>query len=423
MKIVILTAGGAGMFCGSCMHDNTLARALIAAGHECLLVPCYTPIRVDEDNQSDKRVFLGGINLYLDHKYPWWSKMPSSLRRLMDRPRLLKFLSRFESRSNAAELGELTLAMLSGEHGPLKSEIPPLVEYIADEIRPDVVIYSNALMAGTLPSLRAAYNGPALCMMQGDDVFLDGLTSDFKQKAIKETANLAAQFDGLLSHTDFYADHMSAYLGVSRNLFRRVPLGIDTSEYDNIAEPQDHNEVAIGYFARLAPEKGLHYLVDAFLALHDEHAVRLKVGGFAHPKDCDYLAALQQKLAGKRSDEPVHPETLEAKRAFYESVDLVSVPTQFLEPKGLSILESMACGRPVVQPAHGSFPEMIAETGGGLLVEPHNPQALAAGLKELVLDRDRRLELGRTGREAVKKHFSMAAMATRTVATLREFTN
>jgi hypothetical protein len=53
MHIAIITAGGAGMFCGSCMHDNTLAGALMAAGHEVSLIPTYTPIRVDERDVSD----------------------------------------------------------------------------------------------------------------------------------------------------------------------------------------------------------------------------------------------------------------------------------------------------------------------------------------------------------------------------------
>lgn len=57
--IAIITAGGAGMFCGSCMHDNTWARSLMAAGCQVSLIPTYTPIRVDEANVSSDRVFLG----------------------------------------------------------------------------------------------------------------------------------------------------------------------------------------------------------------------------------------------------------------------------------------------------------------------------------------------------------------------------
>ena len=55
MKIVYLTAGAGGMYCGSCMRDNTLAAALGKLGHEALLVPTYTPIRTDEEDV----VFLG----------------------------------------------------------------------------------------------------------------------------------------------------------------------------------------------------------------------------------------------------------------------------------------------------------------------------------------------------------------------------
>ena len=65
MKIASITAGAAGMYCGSCMRDNTLAAAMCALGHDALLIPTYTPIRTDEEDVSQKRVFFGGINVYL----------------------------------------------------------------------------------------------------------------------------------------------------------------------------------------------------------------------------------------------------------------------------------------------------------------------------------------------------------------------
>src|SRR5215472_14955726 len=68
MRITYITAGAGGMFCGSCLHDNTLAAALVRQGHDAHLVPTYTPIRTDEPDVSQKRVFLGGINVYLQEK-------------------------------------------------------------------------------------------------------------------------------------------------------------------------------------------------------------------------------------------------------------------------------------------------------------------------------------------------------------------
>ena len=64
----------------------------------------------------------------------------------------------------------------------------------------------------------------------------------------------------------------------------------------------------------------------------------------------------------------------------------MSVPTVFAESKGLSVLEAWAGGVPVVLPAHGAFPELVGDTGGGLLCQPHDPAALAAGLKRMIQD-------------------------------------
>ncbi|HUG91559.1 MAG TPA: hexosyltransferase, partial [Planctomycetaceae bacterium] len=142
MRVVIITAGGAGMFCGSCMHDNTWARSLRAAGCDVMLIPTYTPIRVDEANETDGQVYLGGINLYLDHRWPVWRRIPRALVRWLDAPVILN-LTRFAS-SDARKLGPLTLAVLAGEHGPQQREIGELVDFVSRQLRPDVVVFSNA---------------------------------------------------------------------------------------------------------------------------------------------------------------------------------------------------------------------------------------------------------------------------------------
>ncbi len=84
MRITYITAGAAGMFCGSCMRDNTLVAALGRRGHDALLVPCYTPIRTDEEDVSQKRVFFGGVNVYLQQKWSLFRHTPWFLDRLLD---------------------------------------------------------------------------------------------------------------------------------------------------------------------------------------------------------------------------------------------------------------------------------------------------------------------------------------------------
>ena len=69
LRIAFITAGAAGMYCGSCLRDNTLVGALGRAGHDALLIPTYTPIRTDDEDLSQHRVFFGGINVYLQQKF------------------------------------------------------------------------------------------------------------------------------------------------------------------------------------------------------------------------------------------------------------------------------------------------------------------------------------------------------------------
>src|SRR5262249_39204764 len=123
MRIAYITAGAAGNFCGSCMHDNTLVAALAAQGHDALLIPTYTPIRTDEKDVSTHRVFFGGINVYLQQKLAFFRRTPWSLDRLLDFPALLRWVARFAVNTQASDLGDLTISVLRGEHGYQRKEI------------------------------------------------------------------------------------------------------------------------------------------------------------------------------------------------------------------------------------------------------------------------------------------------------------
>src|SRR5580700_8614405 len=107
MRIAYITAGAAGMICGSCLHDNTLVTALVAQGHDALLIPTYTPIATDETDVSTPRVFFGGINVYLQQKLALFRHTPWFLDRLLDGRRLLKLVSPLAVRTRAEELGDL----------------------------------------------------------------------------------------------------------------------------------------------------------------------------------------------------------------------------------------------------------------------------------------------------------------------------
>ena len=99
------------------------------------------------------------------------------------------------------------------------------------------------------------------------------------------------------------------------------------------------------------------------------------------------------------------------KLAFLQSLDVMSVPATYQEPKGMFLFEAMASGVPVVQPRRGAFPEIIENTGGGIIVEPDDPELLADGILELWRDPARRAALAAAGADGVRRHYSVARMA------------
>src|SRR5262249_40439241 len=160
------TAGAAGMLCGSCLHDNTLAAALTALGHDALLIPTYTPLRTDEADVSLPRVFFGGLNVYLQQKLSLFRHTPWGLDRLLDSPRLLRWLSRFAARTEAQDLGELTVSMLQGEHGRQRKEVAKLAHWLAAEVRPEILLLSNVLLSGIVHALKERLRVPLLATLQ-----------------------------------------------------------------------------------------------------------------------------------------------------------------------------------------------------------------------------------------------------------------
>jgi glycosyltransferase involved in cell wall biosynthesis len=427
MKIAFITSGAAGMYCGSCMKDNTLVAALGRLGHDALLIPTYTPIRTDEEDVSEKRIFLGGINVYLQQKSWLFRKTPWLVDRLFDIPRLLRWVSRFAARTRTEQLGGLTISMLQGTDGKQRKEMQKLVDWLTNEFQPDVVVLSNVLISGFIPALRKAWAGPILATLQGDDIFLDGLAPCDREKSFELIRSNCAGVDGYFVTSVYYADFMAGYLGLPRDRMHMVYPGIRLDGHGAKREFADQPPYTIGYFARICPEKGLHNLTEAFRILRQTPGAplcRLRIGGWLGENHRSYLEKQLRMLrdAGlgddvEYTDCPRH----EDKVRFYRSLDLFSVPTTYREPKGLYVLEALANRVPVVLPCHGTFPELIEETGGGILVEPDSPQALADGLHQLLIDPARRHQMGETGQKVVIGRFPAEKMAEETAAVLNQY--
>jgi ABC-type lipoprotein export system ATPase subunit/glycosyltransferase involved in cell wall biosynthesis len=415
MKIAYITAGAGNMYCGSCLRDNTLASALVKAGHEILLIPTYTPTRTDEQNVSHKRVFLGGINVYLQQHWRFFRKTPVFLDRLLDSTSLLRFTTRWGVSVEPARLGKLTVSMLRGTGGFQRKEILKLVRYLSDEVRPEIVNLPNSLLIGLAPAIKARMNVPICCTLQGEDLFLNGLGEPYRSESLRLIREHAAHVDAFVAVSDFGARLMVQYLGIERDRIRVVPLGINLDGFTP-GTGADPDPFTIGYLARIAPEKGLHVLCEAYRRLRSRPGLppsRLRAAGYLGPEHKSYFAEIRQRMNswGLSEDFRYHGELdLLGKVAFLQNLSVFSVPGPYADPKGLFLLEAMACGIPVVQPRHGAFTEIVENSGGGILVDPGDPDQLVEGILGLWLEPGKRRELGLRGREGVRTHYSSALM-------------
>ena len=159
---------------------------------------------------------------------------------------------------------------------------------------------------------------------------------------------------------------------------------------------------------------------------HGRDALRLRAAGYLGKRDEEYLAGVRRRVTELGLDDLFDYAgelSREAKVELLRDADVVSIPTIYRDPKGLSVLEALANGTPVVQPAHGSFPEMIEATGGGLLSEPGSVESLAGQIDTLLGDHDLRQRLGAAGAAAVHERFSEATMAEATLDVYRQWVN
>jgi glycosyltransferase involved in cell wall biosynthesis len=414
MKILAFTAGAARMYCGSCLRDNALAAELKRLGHDVILSPLYTPTRTDENNVSDPRVFLNGIGVCLEQHAAYFRR-PRLLDRLWDTPWMLKLATRSSIKVDPHMLGEMTVSMLRGEQGYQLKEIRKLTGWLASETPPDIVTLPNSLLIGLARPIRQALKRPICCTLQGEELFLDQVPEPYHTQSLDLIRAALDDVDGFVAVSQYSAAYWRRRLGIPESRMHVVPLGIHVDGFD--AAPRARSRTfTVGFLARVSPEKGLHTLAEAYVRLRrgtDFNGCALEAAGYLAREHRGYLRGVGQimKRAGLADEFHYRGElNRPGKIAFLRGLDLLSVPTTYDEPKGLPILEAMAAGVPCVQPRRGAFPEILEQTGGGILTEP---DGLGEAIYNLWKNRDLAACLGDRGAEGVRAHYTAAHMAAR----------
>ncbi len=195
---------------------------------------------------------------------------------------------------------------------------------------------------------------------------------------------------------------------------RLIYNGVDLSRYDHqepcCTLPEEYGmepgSQIVGVVARLEPEKGHPTLLEAWpLVLRACPNAYLLIVGEGSRRDALEAQVRELRIAhrvvftGRRDDIP----------AVTAALDVAVLPS-YREAQGLTILEAMALSRPVVASNVGGIPEMITDGVTGLLVPPHDAEALAAAIARLLADHPYADTLARAGHDLVHDRFCIELM-------------
>lgn len=415
MKIVNIVPGFGGTFyCGNCLRDSGFAGAVRKAGHEAVILPVYLPLTIQGD-VHDTPVFYGAVNIYLKQAFPVLRHMPGWMEHLLNSQPLLKLAASKAGSTRAQGLEELTESMLLGKEGRQGKELDELVHFLKYHEKPDVVHFSNALLLGMAKQVRDEVGVPVVCSLQDEDVWVDAMNEPYPARMWDLLAEKANDVDAFVAVSRYFAGVMKTKMRLKDEKLHVVPIGIDPAQYEFHPDPPD--VPAVGFLSRMYEENGFGILVDAFVLLKSRPGfenLRLHASGGMTGDDKVFFNLQMKKLndAGLRKDFSLfgdfRPESL---GRFFKSLSVLSVPVLKGEAFGLYQMESLASGVPLVQPALGAFPEIIGETGGGLLYEPNTPEALASCLASVLNDRARLQQFSASGRKAVEEKFDFGMLA------------
>jgi glycosyltransferase involved in cell wall biosynthesis len=417
MKLFLLTPGTGSYHCGVCMRDNALAKELHRLGHDAVMLPMYLPLTLDEAPASPGTpIFFGGINVYLQQKFALFRHTPRWLDSMFNNRWLLKKVAGSSaSQTGGPDIGDLTHSMLLGEEGKQAKELDELIDWMRQHGKPNAVWLSTALLVGLARRIKAELGIPVIGSLQGEDSFLDSLVEPWRTRCWERLAERSQDVAAFVAPSRYYSDLMSKRMRLRADQVRVVPNGISLEDFS--PPPAPPHPPAIGYLARMTAGKGLGTVIDGFILLkHRGHFpdVKLVVSGAMTSADETYVDSLKAKLAAAGCAKQVefHPNiSREEKTAFFQRITFLSVPASYGEAFGLYIAEAWAAGVPVVQPDCAAFTEMIEATGAGRLFEPANTEALVEQWEKLLANPAEAHELGKRGRAAAERDYSIARMA------------
>jgi glycosyltransferase involved in cell wall biosynthesis len=298
-----------------------------------------------------------------------------------------------------------------GEDGKQQEELERMTDWITENCNPDIIHISNALLLGLAHRIREKINAPVVCSLQDEDVWVDVMKPDSRDKVWSLMHEKSADVDAFIAVSHYFADLMKHKMKLENHRIFPIYLGVDPAEY--VFSDASGKERIIGFISRMCYQNGLDIAIDAFILLKklsEFDDVKLCITGGYTAYDFKYLSRLKKQIrkAGLEDAVIVHPSFEGAgRKEFFSKVALGTVPVRNGEAFGIYLPEFMACGIPVIQPTLGAFPEIVNLSGGGRTYSPNTPEELAKNWAEVLGDKKLLSSLSRQARKGVEQYFDI----------------
>lgn len=360
MKILyIITSSGDAYYCGNCFRDNLMAQALRKMGHDVIVMPLYLPLNQME---TDTPVFFPATSYYVAQSFFGKRHMPNWLNRLLAAKPLLNMAASMAGTTTANGMEDMTLGMIEGEGRAFLDQMSELLQFI-DVEKPDIIHLPTSMLTGMARIIKQHSSVSVVCSLQDEEVWVDGLNEADARRAWQGIVKYARFVDGFVASSSYYKEKMKT-IGLEDEKIRIIYPGIDNSSYSSQVYPESPT---IGFFYRMNQLNGLDILAKAFVRLKQSDVIpglKLKIGGGYTSQDRKFLNKVKDMLSPYRSDVEIEDVySWDRQPQFYRDISVICVPLQFEESIGLYLLEAFAAGRPAVEPAIGSYAEIIGKAG------------------------------------------------------------
>ncbi len=292
----------------------------------------------------------------------------------------------------------------------------PIIKQIIKDFKPDILHAHYATSYGLLGALSGFH--PFILSVWGSDVFSFPSKSFIHKMVLKYNLKKA---DKILSTSEIMAKETKLYTDKDIEI---TPFGIDILQFKPMKVDSlfDKDDIVIGTVKTLEEIYGIEYLIRAFKILSDKYPLLplklLIVGG----------GNLETRLKDLARELNIENKTLFTGKVLFNDVPkyhnmlTVSVSISNSESFGVAIIEASSCAKPVVVSNVGGLPEVVEDGISGFIVPAKNPQKTASAIEKLILDYQLRKQIGKNGRERVKKLYNWDDNVNKMLKIYKKFT-